>query len=137
MQIKKVDWINRPAKVRVTSRTLTFRQKEKSAALYTLSETEDLLLRYEGENVSFLMLHTDRDRLKITPDGISFSMHGTKAIIPGRHGAELFVEKRGDTVTFKEKDVTVFEWSDPAFRDSASIGFLMEGSENEVTLFFR
>ena len=136
MQIKKVDWINRPERVRITSRTLCFRESGKRAALYTVGENEELTLRYEGENVSFLMLHTDRDYLRICSDRIAFSMHGTKSVSYGTFGTELEVVKEGTHISFLQDGRTVFEAEDPAYKDSASLGFFIEGSEKDVTLFF-
>ena len=126
MQIKKVDWINRPEKVKVSAHSLTFMDNYPSYALYTIGKDEDLFLSYEGEEVSFILLHTDKDMITLHEDEIDISFAGLNAK----------VRKRGEEVTFSDEEGDLLSLSYPSFSTSVSVGFKTKGIKREIRLSF-
>ncbi len=136
MQIKKTDWIGRPEKVMVRSHSLTFKTDKRCAVLYTLEETGELKLIKHNKSVSFLMLHTKKDRIIISDDVIDASFFGLREKIEIKAGDMLLVKKEGSKITFSSDSFKLLEIENEAFASSASFGFLIEGSDEEVFLEF-
>lgn len=136
MQIKKVDWINRPEKVKVSAHSLTFMDNYPSYALYTIGKDDDLFLSYEGEGVSFILLHTDRDMITLNEDEIDISFAGLNAKVRKKRGKSLCIRKRGEEVTFSDEDGDFLSLSYPSFSSSVSAGFKTKGIKREIRLSF-
>ncbi len=136
MQIKKVDWINRPQKVKITAHTLSFRSSGIHKALYTLEEKGCLELEYEGNDICFFMLHTPSDAIFFSLDKIYGSMFNLSFSFPAKLSNRLIIEKDGEKITFISKEETVLEISNPAFLDSASFGFVTGKDTTDVSISF-
>lgn len=136
MQIRKIDWINRPNKIRVSSKSLTFLSEKKSTALHTTTEKEKLCLHYEGSRVSFIMLHTMHDRIIFSEGRIEVSFSGFSYSFPADFDSTLIVEKDGERISFFSKDREILTLTHPAFKESASFGMTSTPTGEETTFFF-
>ncbi len=134
MQIKKVDWINKPEKVKVTAHSLTFITEKRCALLYTLEKDGELKLVRHNGNVSFLMLHTKNDRIILERESVDIRMFSLNSTITLSVPDEISVRKTGDTIAFSASGSVLIRLSNPAFLDSASFGFLIEGSKEEISI---
>lgn len=136
MQIKKVDWINRPARVGITAHTLSFTSSGEHKALYTLGTDGNLVLSYEGDDIGFLMLHTPADWIILRPGRIYGILFGLSFDIPAHVLSPLEIRKEGERINFTTDGRTVLDISNPAFRDSASFGFITGKDTKEAVLGF-
>ncbi len=136
MQIKKVDWINRPGKVKITAHTLSFCSTGIHKALYTIGESGCLELEYEGNDICFFMLHTPSDEIFFSSDKIYGSMFGLSFSFPAELSCRLKIEKEREKIVFTSKEKTVLEISNPAFLDSASFGFVTGKDTLDASISF-
>ena len=136
MQIKKVDWINRPGKIRIAAHTLSFCSAGIHKALYTLEKNGCLDLEYEGADICFYMLHTQKDEIFFSSDKIYGSMFGLSFSFPAELSRRLRIEKDEGKIVFKSREKTVLEISNPAFIDSASFGFITGKDTTDASLSF-
>ena len=135
MQIKKLDWINRPEKIRVTAHSLTFKDEKTSICLHTTGIDDEVKLTYEGEGISFLMLHTENDYILFKHDRILSAFSGFKSEMPADIPSTIIVRKKGEDITFLTEDgKMIYHISNPAFTESASFGFKTGKSGKTVTL---
>lgn len=134
MQIKKTDWINRPESVKVRAHSLTFRSERRCAALYSLEEVGELRLVRHNKSVSFLMLHTKRDRIIFKEDHIDMKLWSSECRMSIESDNELIIKKENECVSFFSGDKCLLKISNPAFTSSASFGFLIEPSDEEILL---
>ncbi|HIV99407.1 MAG TPA: hypothetical protein IAB12_06500 [Candidatus Ornithospirochaeta avicola] len=139
MQIKKVDWINRPEKMRANSYSISFDEKGKRAALYTLGKEEEIALSYEGDGVSFFLFHTENDYLIISSTLLSFNLFSLK----GKYELpfeikSLLIRKENERIVFISDGKEIMSLENEAFTESASVGFLIRNEEEKpVRLFFK
>ncbi len=136
MQIKKVDWINRPSRVGITAHTLSFTSSGEHKALYTLGTDGDLVLSYEGDGIGFLMLHTPADWIVFCPGRIHGILFGLSFDIPAEIPHALEIHKEGERIRFVSAGRIVLDISNPAFQDSASFGFITGKDTKEAVLSF-
>lgn len=134
MQIKKTDWIGRPEQVKVRAHSLSFKTAKRCAALYTLEENEELRLIRHNKSVSFLMLHTKEDRIIFKDDFIDLKFFSLRETITKSTGDVLLIEKRGKSISFSTEGGKLMEIENEAFTSSASFGFLIEPSDEEILL---
>lgn len=130
MQIKKVDWINKPESVKERAHSLKFHVKERTAVLYTLEESGELKLIKHNDIVSFLMLHTKEDRIIFNKESADIKMFSLSATVKFNTFDTLTVKKDGSIITFND-DLKI---ENPAFFSSASFGFLIEKTDEEILL---
>ena len=135
MHIKKLDWINRQEKIRVTAHSLTFKDEKTSVCLHTTGVDDEVKLTNEGEYISFLMLHTENDYILFEKDRILSVFAGFKAEFPASVPATIIVRKKGDDISFLSEDgESIYHISNPAFMESASFGFKTGKTGKTVTL---
>ena len=135
MQIKKLDWINRPEKIRVTAHSLTFKDERTSVCLHTTGVDDEVKLSYEGEDISFIMLHTENDYILFDSNRILSTFAGFKTEFPSDIPSTMVVKKKGEDITFLTEDGRlIYHISNPAFTESASFGFKTGKSGKTVTL---
>ncbi len=133
MQIKKIDWINKPEKVRVSAHSLSFKAERRCAALYTLEEEGKLaLIRHNSETVSFLMLHTKNDRIIFRKDHADMKFSSLSEWIYLSIPDEIRVRKEGKKIVFSSATSALLTLENDAFFSSASFGFLIEKSDEEI-----
>ena len=82
------------------------------------------------------MLHTKEDRIIISKERMDIKFFSLKESINRKVGDVLVIEKKGDRISFNGEDETIFEIENSAFLCSASFGFLIEPSEEEIVLEF-
>ena len=136
MQIKKTDWIECPERVKVRAHSLTFKASKRCAVLYTLDKEGSLKLIRHNDTVSFLMLHTKEDRIIISKERMDIKFFSLKESINRKVGDVLVIEKKGERISFNGEDENIFEIENSAFLCSASFGFLIEPSDEEIVLEF-
>lgn len=137
MQIRKLDWINRPDHVRLSAHSVEFTDEKHTACLHTTGENENIRLSCEGDGICFLMLHTDRDRLVLGNGKASFSFAGFSYEIPLDVPSCLIVRKQGADIRFEAEDGRLLmHLTNPAFLGSASFGFATSGSGGKAVLRF-
>ena len=136
MQIKKTDWINKPEKVITRAHSLRFTTDKRTIVLYTLEEEGNLKLIRHSKSTSFVMLHTKEDRIIFSDNCIDVKFFGLKERISKETGDILQIEKKKNMITFSSENEVLLEISAPPFSSSASFGFLVEPSEEEIILEF-
>ena len=135
MQIKKLDWINRPEKIRVTAHSLTFKDDRTSVCLHTTGVDDEVKLTYEGDGISFIMLHTENDYILLEKDRILSVFAGFRAEFPSAVPSTIIVRKKGEEISFLREDGEIlYHISNPAFADSASFGFKTGKTGRTATL---
>ena len=135
MQIKKLDWINRPERIRVTAHSLKFKDDRTSICLHTAGVDDEVKLSYEGDDISFIMLHTENDYLLLGKTRILSVFAGFRSEFPASVPSTVIIRKNGDDIAFlTENGETIYHISNPAFHDSASFGFKTGKTGGEVTL---
>lgn len=142
MQIRKLQWIRRPERVKITSsRTLTCECTSRHALVHTYEEDSLFECTFEKKEVKCgiciilspddgIMLMEREGHLEYVSD-ILDEHH--KVNIPIQSFSKLACRKRGGTVTLLCDERQIVTFSFPSLEKSISVGIILEG-RGSVTL---
>lgn len=137
MQIRKLQWINRPKKVKITSsRSLTLESTSRHALVHTFDE--DSVFSFKASEspvrigICIILSPTDGVMLMQREEGLEYVSdildEHHRAYIPAEGIRSLAAVKNGDTVTFLADGRRCTSFTFPSLKASISVGIILEGS---------
>lgn len=152
MQMKKLQWINRPTRLSIKSGCLAFHSDEETrAVLTTYEEEKTLYLGYkarEGAKAAFILVNTGTEGIRLTREEDCWKkemvIHGVRTtdyLVLGNteerpEKASIRITKKGDTLQFFDKDRIIAIYSFVNVPAAVSLGYEVSGI-GEVSCTFR
>lgn len=136
MQIRKLQWINRPGRVKITSsRSLTLESTSRHALVHTFEEDSVFSFTASASpvriGICIILSPTDGVMLMEREDSLEYVSdildEHHRAYIPSEGTRSLSAEKKGDTVTFFSEGRRCASFTFPSLGASISVGMILDG----------
>ncbi|MGN0906816.1 MAG: hypothetical protein ACI4NM_06685 [Bullifex sp.] len=145
MKLKKLQWINKPEKVRITSSSsLTCDVDGCSALVYTFAEDErhDITIKADdGVSAGLAIILSSEHGVSLMREKgllvkrISFPSFKDETRLALTDDECFSFSKEGDTVTFFCGNAPVSAFTLPSIRESVSVAILLRGKGNATVSF--